>query len=560
MKAVDLHTHSDRSDGTFTPTELVNYALKKDLSAIALTDHDTTDGIREALNAASGTDLEVIPGTELSTEWNGRDIHIVGLYIDYEGPAFQDYLKKFVESRDIRNKKLCTLLKEHGIDIDYDEISKEYEGSVLTRAHYAALMLKKGYVSSAKEAFERYIGDHCPCYIPREKVTPAEGIHLIKDAGGIPILAHPILYRLSDRTLDGLVCELKKEGLMGIEALYSTYNTAEERLIRHLASKYDLLISGGSDFHGKNKPGIDLGSGKGKLFVGEDVLENIKNYRYQINRMSNTAIFADMDDTLLDSSKNISPVIKQKILDYTYQGGHFVLSSGRPVESISKTAIELGLPLKNSYIIAFNGALVYDCDKKMPVIEKRLTYEDIRFVSKVCAEMGIHVHGYGENKIISPADNEELKYYRHAIKLEYVVSPDIASAMDKPSYKLIMIDLNDHKKLEMVRDRLKEERPGLTCVFSNDKYLECIRSDVSKGNALKELCEHLGVPVKNSVAAGDAMNDIPMIEAAGCGIAMINGRSEVKEAADVITQNDNDHDGFLEVFSHLLPGPATHLS
>lgn len=318
---VDLHVHSTCSDGTFTPEELVDYAIQKGLTAFALTDHDTVNGLDRAIRYADGlrqaqaaspvisshndaddrfpvsfsrndaaahlpvssvpdSDVprvpEIIPGIELSTEYQGKDIHMIGLFIDYRQPEFAHYLEDFIRSRENRNEKMCALLREHDIDITYEALLAEFPGAVITRAHFARYLLSHGYIQSMKEAFDRYVGDHCPCFVPREKVTPAQAVELILGAGGVPVLAHPILYHMSDDRLDTLVAELKKIGLVGIEAIYSTYNTAEERQIRGLASKYDLKISGGSDFHGANKPKIDLGTGWGKLYVPDEVLENLR--------------------------------------------------------------------------------------------------------------------------------------------------------------------------------------------------------------------------------------------------------------------------------------------
>lgn len=279
---VDLHVHSTCSDGTFTPEELVDYAIKKGLTAFALTDHDTVSGLDRAINYAESlrhTPVqipEVIPGIELSTEYQGKDIHMVGLFIDYHQPDFARYLEDFIHSRENRNKKMCALLQEHGIDITYEALLAEFPGAVITRAHFARYLLSHGYIQSLKEAFDRYVGDRCPCFVPREKVTPAQAVELILGAGGVPVLAHPILYHMSDDRLETLVAELKSIGLIGIEAIYSTYNTAEERQIRGLASKYGLKISGGSDFHGANKPKIDLGTGWGKLYVPDEVLEKLR--------------------------------------------------------------------------------------------------------------------------------------------------------------------------------------------------------------------------------------------------------------------------------------------
>ncbi len=276
---VDLHVHSNCSDGTLSPKELVDYAIQKNLSAFALTDHDCVDGLDEAIDYAKNTPGApiVVPGVELSSEYFGKDVHIVGLFMDYKNKAFKAHLDNFLASREARNHKMCRLLREGaGIDITYEALLQEFPNAVITRAHYAKYMLEHGYIKSMKEAFERYVGDHCPYFVPREKLTPAEAVKVILDAGGVPVLAHPILYHLSDANLDTLVSTLKEAGLIGIEAIYSTYSPSEERDIRRLASKYNLLISGGSDFHGDNKPGLDLGVGYGKLYVDDEIYENLR--------------------------------------------------------------------------------------------------------------------------------------------------------------------------------------------------------------------------------------------------------------------------------------------
>lgn len=292
MQAVDLHVHSSRSDGSLTPAQLVDYAMEKGLKAFALTDHDTVDGLDEATgyaeairngqkdalrqNPDSRRVPEVIPGIEFSTEYQGHDIHIVGLYIDYHHPAFRQRLQEFVDSRITRNRKMCRLLQEAGIPVSYEDLLAEFPDAVITRAHYAKYMLGHGYTRSLKEAFDKYVGDHCPCFVPREKVTPVQAVQLILENGGVPVLAHPALYPMSAARLDKLTGELAKNGLIGLEAVYSTYSPAEERQMRSLAARHGLLVSGGSDFHGSAKPGLDLGTGYGKLFVPEDILENIR--------------------------------------------------------------------------------------------------------------------------------------------------------------------------------------------------------------------------------------------------------------------------------------------
>ncbi len=283
MKKIDLHVHSNKSDGSVPPEKLVSMAMAKHLSAFALTDHDTVDGLDAAIMYSKKLRTEgienvpeVIPGIELSTEYMGKDIHLVGLYIDYHNEDFKNHLEHFVASRIERNHKMCQLLSQAGIDISYEKLTAEFPDSVLTRAHYAVYLIKHGYSLSKEDAFSQYLGDHTKYFVPREKITPEMGVELILKAGGIPILAHPVLYRMSDTRLEELVVRLKAAGLVGIEAIYATYSTAEERQMRKLAEKYDLCISGGSDFHGEAKPGLEMGTGYGKLFVPEDVLMKLQ--------------------------------------------------------------------------------------------------------------------------------------------------------------------------------------------------------------------------------------------------------------------------------------------
>ncbi|MBE5842863.1 MAG: PHP domain-containing protein [Butyrivibrio sp.] len=279
LKTVDLHTHSTASDGTYTPSELIDYAHEKGLSAIALTDHDTVDGLLEALERGEKyPDLEVIPGIEYSTVRNGKDVHVVGLYINYTDENYKKSLQSFIDSRIERNRKMCQKLTDAGMPMTYEELVEENPGAVITRAHFGRLLLKKGYTTSVKEAFDRFIGDHCPCYVPREKITPQMAIEQILLAGGVPVLAHPVLYGLGRDAMNQLVSEVADAGVVGIEAIYGTYTPQDERDMKALAEKYKLLISGGSDFHGDNKPHIDLGVGTGKMVIPYEVLEKIKEY------------------------------------------------------------------------------------------------------------------------------------------------------------------------------------------------------------------------------------------------------------------------------------------
>ncbi len=275
--AIDLHTHTMYSDGSLTPKELIDYAMFKGLKVLAITDHDTVAGLDEAIEYAADKDIEFVPGVELSTEWRDKDIHIVGLDIDHKQEGFVNFLKDFVDSRDVRNEKMCRLLTEAGLPVDYEELKNTYPDSVITRGHFARYMLDKGYTTYLKEAFERYIGDNGPYFVPREKTTAADGVRLIVEAGGIPVLAHPMLYHMNDDRLKVLVDELKPLGLMAMEAVYTTNSDAEERESRAFAKENGLLISGGSDYHGEAKPRTDLGFGFGDLYVDMSIWNDLKN-------------------------------------------------------------------------------------------------------------------------------------------------------------------------------------------------------------------------------------------------------------------------------------------
>lgn len=269
---IDLHVHSASSDGTYTPTELVKLAIDKGLTAIALTDHDTTDGIQEAMKAAQYTNLTVIPGIELSTAYLDKDVHILGLNINIENTAFQEQLKVFQSDRSRRNKKMIQNLQNAGLSITEEQLTASFPDSVWTRAHFARYLKDTQQVHTMEEAFQRYLGDHAPCFVPREKVTPFQAIDLIHLGQGKAVLAHPLLYHLKSEQLEDLVRQLVHHGLDGIEAIYSTNKGTDESYVRQLAHKFNIFITGGSDFHGSNKPAISLGTGKGKLKIPASLL------------------------------------------------------------------------------------------------------------------------------------------------------------------------------------------------------------------------------------------------------------------------------------------------
>lgn len=281
MDYIDLHVHSTASDGSYTPSELVRYAIKKGLIAFALTDHDTTAGIDEALNEAElindFSPIKVIPGIELSAEYKGKDIHILGLNIDYRNKEFQEKIEYFRNIRAARNVKMIELLNKQGFKITEEQLKERFKDAVITRAHFAIMLVECGYVKDKDIAFKKYLNPGCPCYVPRTRINVIDAISLIHLANGKAVLAHPLLYHFSETELDSLVALLKENGLQGLEAIYSSNKWNDESRMKQLAQKYDLFITGGSDFHGLAKPTLDLGVGYGDLKVPEKLLSNILN-------------------------------------------------------------------------------------------------------------------------------------------------------------------------------------------------------------------------------------------------------------------------------------------
>lgn len=276
-RKIDLHVHSTESDGTLTPTELVAEARKQGLSAFALTDHDTVSGILEAKEAAARENMELVCGVELSTEYKGKEVHIVGLFVDETNPTLLEHLARFRDNRDNRNEKMYAHLQKEGFDITGEALRKMFpDALVLTRAHVARFLVERGYVKDIATVFGEYIGDGCRCHVPREKITPMESIRLIHGAGGKAVIAHPILYHMDDTALRQLITDCKNAGAQGIETRYSTYRPEDETYILRLAEEYNLLPSGGSDFHGSNKPRIKMGTGMGNLFVPYVFLEKLR--------------------------------------------------------------------------------------------------------------------------------------------------------------------------------------------------------------------------------------------------------------------------------------------
>lgn len=277
MDTIDLHIHSTFSDGTFTPLQLVKYAEEKGLKAFALTDHDTTEGVKEAKSIE--TNVEVISGVEISTRYDKKEIHIVGLYVNENDADLNKQLKYYREKRVTRNFEILEKLNSLGVNITIDDVKESCTGDVISRAHIAKALVSKGFVGSYTEAFDRYLGDNKCAYVPRETLNYEESMELITKAGGVPVLAHPLLYKMSDTNLENMMVKLRQKGLKAVEVYYSTHSNSDTQHIMAMANRVGLIYSGGSDFHGSTKPKIDMGTGMGKLAVPYEILEKIRGER-----------------------------------------------------------------------------------------------------------------------------------------------------------------------------------------------------------------------------------------------------------------------------------------
>jgi predicted metal-dependent phosphoesterase TrpH len=270
---VDLHVHTSASDGQLSPTEVVHEALALGLTTIAITDHDTTEGIEEALEAAKGTRLDVIPGVEISAEMPRCEVHILGYYIAYRDPALCRKLALFRELRLKRAQKIMAKLAQMGMPLDWDRIQQLAGTGAIGRPHIARAMLEKGYISSIDEAFDLYISRGGPAYVKRPKLTPVEAIQTILAAQGLPVLAHPL-------QINHLVPELAAHGLVGLEVYYPGYTPDEIDFLLSLATKYGLLVTGGTDFHGEY---TQYATRLGEVMVPQTVVETLRA-RYERQR------------------------------------------------------------------------------------------------------------------------------------------------------------------------------------------------------------------------------------------------------------------------------------
>lgn len=276
MDLIDLHVHSNASDGSLTPSQVADEAIAMGLKAIALTDHDTVDGIREILEYTKDKDLEVVPGIELSCNYNNRQIHILGFYGDCENPELLAELDQLKMIRENRNKQMIELMQRDGFDITMEKLLHGNPDSVITRAHFARVMVEEGICKDKEVAFKKYIGVGCKYYIPKTRVSCEKAMDILNKYFKVSYLAHPLIYRLGYAQIDELLVYLKGLGLDGLEAYHSSNNSYESDKLRSFALKHDLGISGGSDFHGVVKPNIQMGKGRGGMKIPMRLLDNIK--------------------------------------------------------------------------------------------------------------------------------------------------------------------------------------------------------------------------------------------------------------------------------------------
>ena len=276
MAQCDLHTHSYYSDGSLSPKELLALAQAAGLSAVVLSDHNTVAGLPEFLTAGENSPVEAVPGVEFSAEYRGKELHILGVFIRPEHfDGITELMEDFRKRKEQSTLMLIKALKNAGMDVDYSAIKKATPDGNVNRAHIAGALMEKGYAESVKDAFRKYLAPERGYYTPPKRMDAFEAIRFIKSLGAVAVLAHPLL-SLNEEELRQFLPEAKKAGLDAMETMYSKYDTTETALAKSLAAAHGLLESGGSDFHGKTKPDIQIGTGRGNLCIDGGLLEKLK--------------------------------------------------------------------------------------------------------------------------------------------------------------------------------------------------------------------------------------------------------------------------------------------
>jgi 3',5'-nucleoside bisphosphate phosphatase len=280
MDFIDLHTHSNASDGTMRPRDLVRLARERGLKAMALTDHDTVDGLPEAVAAGEEVGVEVIPGVEISARHPGGTMHVLGYFLDYEDTLFAQRLAVLKQARKDRNPQIIAKLNALGIPLQMAQVERFSGRGQMGRPHIARALLEAGYVRSLQEAFDLYLGNEGKAYVEKFRFPPAEAIEMIRGARGVPVLSHPFTLGLNaPKALKALLEELAGLGLAGLEVFYPEHGPQQEVLYLSLARELGLLVTGGSDFHGENKPEVALGRFNCQKKLTYDLVQALKDWR-----------------------------------------------------------------------------------------------------------------------------------------------------------------------------------------------------------------------------------------------------------------------------------------
>ncbi|MBR0112284.1 MAG: PHP domain-containing protein [Clostridia bacterium] len=274
-KYIDLHTHSIKSDGSMTPSQVVDEAKRAGLAAMALSDHDTTDGVKEAMARGKENGIEVVPAIEFSVQ-SDTETHILAYYLDIDNPKLIRILDECKQTRNYRNEETCRLLNKLGFDVTMEEARAIAPNGIIGRAHFARILMDKGYTSSVKEGFKLYLENGKSAYCGVQRLKAEETVELIRECGGLSFVAHLHLIKMDDEPLKKFLGNLKEHGLSGVEGYYTEYTPEMQAKYQQMAKDMGLLISGGTDFHAAMKPHISIGTGTGNLRIPYSVLENIK--------------------------------------------------------------------------------------------------------------------------------------------------------------------------------------------------------------------------------------------------------------------------------------------
>ena len=282
MGFIDLHLHTTASDGVMTPSEIVRYAKGKGLQAIAITDHDTIEGLEEGLSEGERIGFEVIPGLEISVKHSPGSMHLLGYFLDIHHPLLTERLQYLQQARAERNPKIAEKLKELGLKVTYEEVLKASGGGQVGRPHFAQVLMEKGYVRTFQEAFDRFLKKGAAAYVEKVRFAISEALHFIKEAGGVAVLAHPnTLGMKGQAALEDLVLQLVKEGLQGIEVYYPEHSPLEVAQYKVLAERHGLLATGGTDYHGMEGNDLDIGVGRGEMRLPYSIVESLRAARKQ---------------------------------------------------------------------------------------------------------------------------------------------------------------------------------------------------------------------------------------------------------------------------------------